>query len=398
MIDEKFPMLSNKQSCYFDLLRFIAVQLVVLGHLLSFMHIVVSVNYAFGIYIYIQNLGVVLFFILSGYLISYSTYSKMTFYSYTFKNFFLDRFFRIYVTFIPCLIFITVLDYFMPSYQYSAAFNIRTFIGNLFMLQDFPNIIGYPIWDLIKEIVDSQITSFGSARPLWTLGVEWWLYMAFGWFILKILPLNGFVGRSLSYTSLFIKLSVFSLLLIVPFYNLVGRGDGLTVTWLLGSMVFFSMYYRYTPLKMSFLGFAVGNCMCFYLLVLLHTNLHTFYDPRISIVMVFWFAINLVFSNQINLDISEQVKKKSRLLFKVMGGYSYALYLVHYSIIQFFVNVYGQENHKYIVSSAAFLISNIVALMMYILFDKHHRKIQKYFLLKYNLLRKESMVVTNVVV
>ena len=102
------------------------------------------------------------------------------------------------------------------NYKYIKAFNVETFIANLFMLQDFPFIIPF--------------TSFGSARPFWTIAIEWWIYLFFGCLVLRL---------SVGNRNVLVQILIVSFLSIVPMYNFIGgRGNGLTVYWLLGAVVF----------------------------------------------------------------------------------------------------------------------------------------------------------------
>jgi peptidoglycan/LPS O-acetylase OafA/YrhL len=84
-------------------------------------------------------------------------------------------------------------------------------MGNIFMLQDYPGFLFLP---------DFSISSFGSARPFWTLAIEWWIYLSFGYLILVFLKKD--------------KLSLLNILIllffsVVPVFNLIiGRGNGLT--------------------------------------------------------------------------------------------------------------------------------------------------------------------------
>lgn len=379
--ENTFPTLSLKQSCYLDLLRFVAVQLVVFGHLFSFMGIIFT-NYALGKNILIQNLGVVIFFILSGYLISYSLFSNMKSKNYQFKDFFKDRFYRIYVTLIPCMIFIIILDLYMPDYTYRNAFNFKTFVGNLFMLQDVSSIyVNYSHLFFIKKIFATfQVTSFGSARPLWTLAVEWWLYMAFGWFFLKIInhDKNTIIKKKSLMPSKLVNFLIFYILLIFPLYNLSGRGNGLTLTWLLGSSVFLVTYTQKMDSKTTIFWYLTGNLICLYMLYFLYSIFGTFYEPRISLLITIWFSLNLAFSNKIKLGVSESLKKALIRLIRLGGGYSYSLYLTHYSIIQFLVNFYNAEENKITLAIVAFFLSNLVAYIIYIIFDKNQKKIKNY--------------------
>ena len=215
----KSKQLTEGSSLFLDLIRAISVQLVVVGHGISFCAIAKYLQPPY--FPYIQNIAVVIFFILSGYLISNSIFYKLlTDKNYSFRSYFIDRFSRIYPAFIPALLFVLVLDYISKSispqaYSYTDAFDIKTFLGNIFMLQDFP---------FLKHI-SFPITSFGSARPLWTLAIEWWIYLWFGMLIIKIFKAKPSI----------ITIVCFLFLCIVPLYNLIsGRGNGLTLFWLFG--------------------------------------------------------------------------------------------------------------------------------------------------------------------
>lgn len=204
------------ESISLDLIRALSAQLVLFGHCLSFL----SPHSLIGTKIPVQSLGVVIFFILSGYLIF--TVSRK--YS-DFKSFFIDRFSRIYVTFIPCLMIIAGLDFLtskLPGYQYADTYDVVTFVGNVVMLQD------YPIGSVLERVgLHWGVTSFASGRPLWTLAVEWWLYMFFGWLSFRVVMRSDFSFRSIF---------VLMLLSIVPVAHATfARGEGLTLFWLLGA-------------------------------------------------------------------------------------------------------------------------------------------------------------------
>ncbi|MGB1307441.1 MAG: acyltransferase family protein [Oceanihabitans sp.] len=190
--------LSYSSSVYLDIIRAVSSQLVVVGHAISFLAIFPLIQPPK--FPYIQNIAVLVFFILSGFLISYSIFRKD---NYSFKEYFIDRFSRIYAGLIPSILVVFIIDYVNiklnpEGYNYYNAFNIKTFIGNLFMLEDFPGQV---------LVTNQPITSFGSGRTLWTLAVEWWLYMAFGYFIIKIWRKKKFKFQTILVFSLLNKLS-----------------------------------------------------------------------------------------------------------------------------------------------------------------------------------------------
>lgn len=217
-------LLNKNSSTFINLLRVIASQMVVIGHLMKWLNIFPSIQPPH--LPYIQCVGVVLFFILSGFVIPYSTSLKFNQTgSYSFKEYFIDRFARIYSSYIPCLAIIFLLDigfiaFSNCAYDYYDGFNFKTFFANLLMLQNFP-LENY--FDFFK------LTSFGSGRPLWTLAIEWWIYFWFGFLYLVIIK-----QKKMNLLIVFVFL-VFS---IVPFLNFsVGRGSGLMLPWLLGCLV-----------------------------------------------------------------------------------------------------------------------------------------------------------------
>ena len=215
--------LSEGGSLFIDFIRGVCAQLVVFGHAISY----------FGLFTFLhepnfpwmQNIGVVVFFILSGFVISYTISIKREGNQlYDFRDYFVDRFSRIFSAFVPAMLVVLVIDaasYLLQpaSYQYVSAFDVETFLANLFMLQDFP------FWSLVAQ---DCCTSFGSARTFWTLAIEWWLYMFFGFlvFVLARKPSQG-------------NLIIAAALSVVPLYNLAGgRGNGLTLFWIFGVIAY----------------------------------------------------------------------------------------------------------------------------------------------------------------
>ena len=146
--------------------------MVLIGHAFSF-------NFGFHLIGYMASFGVLIFFFISGYLIAGSA-QRTRASGNGFKQYFIDRFARIYSAFIPSLILIAAIDlYYVSAFGWqehvnAATITVRYFISNLFMLQNSPAMNG-----LMNDFVLGS-KQFGSGRPLWTLSFEWWLYMSFG--------------------------------------------------------------------------------------------------------------------------------------------------------------------------------------------------------------------------
>ena len=109
--------------------------------------LMVLVGHALGIFnarhpVWPQEFGVVMFFLLSGYLISQTLHKRLEQPQSTFLEYAVDRWARIYSGFLPAILFVVVLDYLTLRYfghiakaEVVTRLNSETFFANLFMLQ-----------------------------------------------------------------------------------------------------------------------------------------------------------------------------------------------------------------------------------------------------------------------
>lgn len=217
--------LAPSQVDYLNLVRAVAAQIVLFGH--------ASHYYLDGRFLAsgrLETLGVLVFFLLSGFLICTSVLQKWEQTDYRFEHYVIDRFCRIFSAYAPALIFVAAVDgtlRAMPAYPYGDSYTPGTWLGNLAMLQD------YPVFQVLRRLgVADQpwfIRPFGSGRPFWTVAIEWWIYLFFGYVAFFTLR-----GRPLTVRSLLIL----GLLAVVPIYNAMGGvGDCLTLVWALGAGV-----------------------------------------------------------------------------------------------------------------------------------------------------------------
>src|SRR5258706_12200774 len=137
-----------------EALRGFACVYVVAYHSRSFQ----SVSWFFGY----GSIAVMVFFILSGFVISYSTFRLKR---PTFRDYLRRRIRRIYPIFIAALVFTYVTNCVVT--QTFAPIQIKVLIGNLLMLQD-SGTVGRKL----------GVEPFGANTPLWSLAYEWWFYMA----------------------------------------------------------------------------------------------------------------------------------------------------------------------------------------------------------------------------
>ena len=214
--------LSAGQSLLFDGFRLLAAQLVLLGHAFDFFDWNSSLHDP--THPQIQRLAVTVFFLLSGFLIPWSTHRRLRATaappvgrtvapraSTPFVEYLIARATRIYAGLLPALVFIALADA-LPAHRFerdyppvAGATSPATWFANLLNLQEFP-LTALPI--------------FGTGDPLWTLAVEWWIYILFGLLVLR--PRGWWI--------LFWPPALIS----VAWNSLGGTGDGIALVWFLG--------------------------------------------------------------------------------------------------------------------------------------------------------------------
>jgi peptidoglycan/LPS O-acetylase OafA/YrhL len=120
---------------------------------------------------YMQNVAVLMFFLLSGFLIAHTLASRSANPEYGFRRYFIDRFSRVYSALIPSLIVVAVIDCIWTNAtgETRSTFTLKAFLSSVLMLQD----VAGPLQRLRGQ-------SFGTAGQLWTLAIEWHIYMLAG--------------------------------------------------------------------------------------------------------------------------------------------------------------------------------------------------------------------------
>lgn len=159
---------AKKKLKKLEAVRGFAAVYVVLHHLFAARFIIAGKN--FSILFRFGQEAVILFFLLSGFVIQYA-FSLSA--DKSFKTFFSKRFLRIYIP----LICVFIANYLLDAVQ-SGTFlpiDLHSLAGTLLMLQDTsflkPHVIADP---------------FLGNTPLWSLSYEWWFYMLFFVVVTKI--------------------------------------------------------------------------------------------------------------------------------------------------------------------------------------------------------------------
>lgn len=342
----------NDTSLTLDLLRAVAAQMVCVGH---------AINFFIGGWPktipYMQNVGVLLFFIISGFLIAHTLVARSENPDYGFGHFVIDRFARIYSGLIPALIFIVVVDavviHLTGDQTIARYYDLKTLVANLFMLESYRGF-----WQSLL-----RWPAFGSGSPLWTLGIEWHIYMFVGavFFMFKmphsipyLIPIALFFGQ----TPIYFMLGSFQ-----P----DGVGRGLFLLWLGGAAAYMVARTVFIPrlpaIAMAGLGAAIFIAI---------TPAHTEYS-LIGYPLLLAAVFGLITATQASHVITSSRINKMVTFF---ADYSFSLYLIHHTIM-YGMSVVFPERGLWIFSFAVCL-SNLVAIAIAAIGERHHRTWSQY--------------------
>lgn len=255
------------------------------------------------------------------------------------------------------------------QYDFSDQFNIKTIFANIFMLQDFP--LDYYLPGLPWRVAGS----LGSARPFWTLPIEWWLYMWFGIFIVEY----KFSKKRIW----FWMIGLFSSL--VPVYNiLIGRGNGLSVSFILAGLLYYVMQWFLKQGKDGTGAFIQKYKKEYLIAVVSLVVLAAFrvnevsnrwkidYDPIMTLFLVAAFGLILL-STQTK---EHTVNPRMSGAIKALSSYSYSLYLTHYSVLYWIAAAYKDRINPVLLFAVSVVICNLVGAVFHRLFETQSDRIK----------------------
>lgn len=300
---------TNDTSVTLDALRAVAAQMVCVGHGLVFFQVGSAVRPPH--LPSLQNVGVLLFFLMSGFLITATLVRKSGDPTYTFERYFIDRFARIYSGLVPALAFVAIVDgltiWLTAEPTIRRYFDLPTLLASLAML---------PGYHGAYDQSHLQWPAFGSASPLWTLGIEWHIYMFAGafFFVVKrrglwllLIPPLIFFGQT-------------------PLHYLAGSlqndgvGAGLFSLWLAGSGTFLLLNRITIPPLVSAAAAFGASLYCFLVV------------PGQEYAMSTYPALALMFAGMMALTQRTKIVRTSSIVRRA-ADFSFTLYLTHHSIM-----------------------------------------------------------------
>lgn len=342
IIKKEENVLNGYQQTILDAFRIIAALFVMVGHSFSFYQVSVFKNEEH--FPFIQNIGVVIFFLLAGFLTAYSLEKKNRDHQYSFKLFFRHKFVRIAREYIPGLMFIAIIDFISiilnkERYAYYGAYNLIQFFSNALMLQNMGPL----------SLLGRWFIPFGSGQPLWTLSVVWWHYLLYGFLYISIANKEKL---TLS------KLAVFLIIVFMASdYLITGRGNGLGFVFALGVIGYYC--YGLISQSVAFLMFIL-SCLGYLLYGLIFKEAYSVY----SFIMIWLIFCSAIKSG----EIRQRYMKRNSILAYISKS-TFMLYLIHYSVIDmiFVTDVNCSNSVKFVLG---IIISLIISIGAYFIFGE----------------------------
>jgi peptidoglycan/LPS O-acetylase OafA/YrhL len=373
--------IKNQTSAFIDLSRWVAAMLVLIMHLRGVYFVdyseLSSRSLINKIFYFITGFGsqaVVIFFVISGYLVGGKTYEQIKSKNFSPGNYFISRFSRIYIVLFPALVIGSALDWFGINYLnqngiYSYAF------GNSDLMQPADARLNTGVF-LINLASLQTIAGpvLGSNRALWSLANEWWYYILF--------PI---MASALHYKSKkYLIISSIVILFFLPFkislYFLI---------WLMGFLVSIIKYKFNIYILGIILGISlflsrsiVSNNLIFFIIAL-------FYSLILASMNEYKFNKNLLCIYRKNF-IVQSIFNFLFLSNKKLADFSFSLYAIHFPIIFILFAVLDKINlfyqcqpnlASYLIYFVLIVFIYITSYLFYLAFESKTLKL-KIFLLK----------------
>jgi len=312
-----------KKNYNLEALRAIAAIYVFFHHTLYNFEILEKGSILWRLFSFGQE-AVIIFFLLSGYVITLSMDKN----NYTFKTYFKHRFLRIYsVVFIAYIVsfvsYILILKNPFPEF--------KTIIFNLFMLQDK---VSFNLGNFAVEPIFNN-------QPLWSLTYEWWFYMIF--FIHFKLAINFSINKNI------ILAFVISLIGMISYYFIPNQFSSILIyyyMWFSGGVLYY-IYKGENMLKKEMFLLLVGftGLILFYSLLFIIKSEYVasvvfpYIKLRHYISALLFILILFVFFKYICYILEKNFIEKTLMIFIKIAPISFSIYAIHYPIMEVFETI-----------------------------------------------------------
>jgi peptidoglycan/LPS O-acetylase OafA/YrhL len=348
--------MSDMASAYLDALRAAGANLVIASHVLA-LYFGIEDRYALG------NLGVAVFFLLSGFLIMQSMLNWLNKPEPRLPGFIADRVARIMTPYVPALVLIALANLVVIDSNHGLGGGQNTgviaFLGNLFLLQDHAVFQGL---EFVGIDFAWRVRSYNSAEPFWTVAIEMWIYVSMGLFFFCVLKREK-IDRPLGFALAAIALPV------LIWNAAAGGGRSLSLVWLLGAIAgyLFHLWRANNYANIRSVATTVG---LFGAIALIgragKIGFHPFDFQTATLMAMIMFGV---------LALMMCVKSTSAALrgsVNFLASYSYSLYLIHNTVLIIVLeNIRTQS--VWIHVAIAVVAAHSCSYLLYITFERHYR-------------------------
>ncbi len=262
------------------------------------------VNYSLFFISQFGHQAVIVFFVLSGYLVGGAVIKDLISGNSEWLKYFVNRITRMWTVLIPALLLGVILDYITfainPRTPGTENFTFQSFLGNIFFLQEI------------------RVPTFGTNVPLWSIAFEFWYYLLWPLIIFLIFY---------RYPTM-IKF-IFSIILIYSVYLLAPRALLLFPIWVAGALIRLIKDSRFLhkPVFIIFSYILFIGTLCY---SSVYRTMTGYYMLGLAVCLLFieWqYAREYSFHPLINK------------LAHFFSEFSFSLYAVHYFFIILLLNI-----------------------------------------------------------
>lgn len=380
--------LSPEASVYLNLVRVAACEVVVVSHFYTrYRPMFLDSIFLGGM---LGGLGVFTFFVISGFLISYSVYQKMQNPNYRFRHYFVDRFSRIYSGLVPALILSLVVAggiyatnpaYFNHLLDAESPINLQTFTATISMTDMVPSGLVNATSTAFfgASFAQPMISPFGFNSVLWSLVVEWWIYMFFGWVTLGAVMLLRRESVAGWFKPLFYAVTAF---LSVALLVLAWQYSAFIVVWFIGAGAMLAVSNPTIRSKLTsraatyvlmalFLAAIVGvGYEAYSIYTLTHESFSLLFGLLITAAVL--LGVFIVNSGKLTW-ITKMLKGKHVVPWSTsLAAFSYTLFLIHYPLL-LWLNGLNLDTDRMLLLIPILLLLNEVALVIATFTEKKHK-------------------------
>jgi len=352
--------MSEMASAYLDALRAAGANLVIAAHVLA-LYFGIRDPYSLG------NLGVAVFFLLSGFLIMQSMLNWLNKPEPRLPGFLADRVARIMTPYLPALVLIVLVDLALIDSNHSQGgtnTGVLTFLGNLLMLQDHAL---FQALDFAGIDLSWRIRSYNSAEPFWTVAIEMWIYVSMGLFFFCLLKREK-IDRLLGLALAAIALPVF-------IWNAAaGGGKSLSLIWLLGAIAGYLFHLWRANGYANIRSVATAVTLFGTVALIGRTGKIGFvpYDFQTATLMAM-----VMFGLLALLMCVQRAPTMLRGSVNFLASYSYSLYLIHNTVL-IVVLEHVRTESAWAHVAIAVIAAHGCAYLLYLTFERHYRVVGRW--------------------